>query len=265
MIQIVYCILAHKNPQQLERLISKLSDGSARFVIHVDKKINFTDFSFLSKKENVHIIEDTIISNWGEFSLIEATLKLIFYVRQCIKNYDRIVLLSGQDYPIKGSNYIKSFFQKHPNSIFMEYFEIPCLGWRDGGVNRFPYFQGVRNILKIYGGSQWWSMPAFAVDFLIDINASILNFNEYFKKVIIPEESYFQTLLLNSKHNKILKNLTNETLHYISWSTNSSHPDLLSLAYLEKMQQSSALFARKFDIAFDSDILDLIDDRLLSK
>ncbi|MFC0513364.1 beta-1,6-N-acetylglucosaminyltransferase [Mucilaginibacter angelicae] len=263
MIQVVYCLLVHKNPSQVERLISRLSDGAAHFVVHVDKKADLNDFSFLNKNENVHVIADAVVSNWGQFGLIEATLRLITYVHRSVRNYDRVVLLSGQDYPIKANSYIREFFQKHPDRIFMEYFEIPCIQWNNGGIDRFPYFQSVRNVLKICGGSQWWSMPAFAVDFLIGTNDDLSILDDYFKKVVIPEESYFQTVLFNSNHDKILSNLRSESLHYIKWSGNSAHPDLLTSAHFENMRQSAALFARKFDTGFDSGILDLIDNKLL--
>ena len=41
-----YLILAHNNPQQLERMLNMLQDPAAEFYIHVDKKSDIRTFVY---------------------------------------------------------------------------------------------------------------------------------------------------------------------------------------------------------------------------
>ena len=52
-----YLILAHKNPQQLYRLIKALDDGKSQFFIHVDSKTAIEPFTALFQEEHVIFID----------------------------------------------------------------------------------------------------------------------------------------------------------------------------------------------------------------
>jgi hypothetical protein len=57
--------------------------------------------------------------------------------------------------------------------------------------------------------------------------------------------------------------MVNDNLRYIVWSI-SRHPAILHVPDLEKLAQTHCLFARKFDISIDPDILDRMDQAALS-
>lgn len=71
--QINYIILTHKNPIQLERLISKLEDKDVTFFVHIDAKANIESFKYL-EKDNVIFLENRVDVIWGDFSIVQATL-----------------------------------------------------------------------------------------------------------------------------------------------------------------------------------------------
>ena len=52
----------------------------------------------------------------------------------------------------------------------------------------------------------------------------------------------------------------NVELHYVDWSAGSAHPAVLGVADLPKLRAPDKLFARKFDAAVDSDVLDHLDE-----
>lgn len=60
--KIAHLILAHKNPVQLQKLITALSHPSFDFYIHVDKKVDITLFSDLTSIKNTYIIKKGQIS-----------------------------------------------------------------------------------------------------------------------------------------------------------------------------------------------------------
>lgn len=65
-------------------------------------------------------------------------------------------------------------------------------------------------------------------------------------------------------NSKSKKNLINN-LFYIDWENrNSTHPRVFVKSDFERLVESSKLFARKFDSTKDADILDLLDQEVLT-
>ncbi|MCB4234526.1 hypothetical protein LDL59_03785 [Kaistella anthropi] len=105
-----YLIQAHKNPVQLRRLIDTINTSDSQFVIHIDLKSKLEDFTSLIKSDNIYFIKNRLDCIWGDYSQVLATINLIEELKNFgAKEEDRIVFLSGQDYPIKSSEYIKDF------------------------------------------------------------------------------------------------------------------------------------------------------------
>jgi hypothetical protein len=57
--------------------------------------------------------------------------------------------------------------------------------------------------------------------------------------------------------------LINNNLRYIDWSENQSSPKTITVKDKEKLMESNAFFARKFDMNIDADILDFLDNKSL--
>ncbi len=273
--KICFLILAHKNQNQLMRLINHLKNDFDIY-IHIDKNSNINFKSFdnvrIYKKINVH---------YAEFSQITATL---FLIKEAYKNnYDRYCFISGQDLPLKNNNYIQNFFDSNLDKEYMCYLQINS--FKDNKVFSFPHYNRVKyynfegasrkflhasirdfisnlNITKkkvkydIYYGSQWWNLTNNAVEYIL----SYLNKDKYFinqfKNVWGSDEFFFQSILLNSE----LKNsCINNNLRYIDWSEQKgSSPKTFKITDYDMIKNSinNNLFARKFDENFDNDIID---------
>jgi len=285
-----YIILAHKQPEQLYRLVEKLDDSSSTFFIHIDKKKSISDFNnLLFFGSKVQFI-DRESSNWGEIGIIMAILNALRAIKEFNKKIEHIILLSGQDYPIKSNDYINNFFSTSPYSVFIEYWTMPNFEiWKgSGGMSRInKYFFGVKPYkkfiaktinfisiflpffrrklpykLKPYGGWMWWSMDFYALNYILQFLDDHPKYLKYHKYTFIPDEIFFQTILLNSKDEKLLASITNHNMRYIQWKDQKSHPSTLRKSDLEDIMQSDALFARKFDPDKDKEILDEIDNCL---
>ncbi len=84
----------------------------------------------------------------------------------------------------------------------------------------------------------------------------------FFNRVFISDEFFFQTLLLNSPFKQAA---VNEDLRFADWENpNPIVPATLLEADFERLQNTHHLFARKFDAARDSAVLDLIDKKILN-
>lgn len=101
-----YLILVHNNLDQLELLVNKIKTNNSEIYVHIDKKI--PEFK---KIKNVHYIKNRqSISRWG-VSMIKAELIGFSEIFKNMKEWDHVVLISWQCYPIKKINYIEKYIQ----------------------------------------------------------------------------------------------------------------------------------------------------------
>lgn len=63
--RIANIIAAHKNPLQVERLITAMYHPNFDFYIHLDKKIDIEPFLYLEERSQVEFIKNRILCNWG--------------------------------------------------------------------------------------------------------------------------------------------------------------------------------------------------------
>ena len=137
-----YIIIAHKNPEQLERLIKRLKESWTSFFVHIDKNVDIIPFEArLAHLNNVIFIkEDNRVSTvWGDIGIVDATLNAITEV---IKNKQTgfCCLLSGQDYPLKSNNFIYEFLSRHNKTNFIDVFPFPG-AWKKRGWNRINRYK----------------------------------------------------------------------------------------------------------------------------
>lgn len=295
--KIAYIISAYKLPEQLVRLVKTLNANGTSFFIHVDKKTDDETYAKmtgpLNGYTNVCFLERHLC-NWADFGHVNATLKGL---RQALKNevhFDYVFLLTGQDYPIKSNRSIQEYLQESQGRSFIEYFSIPFAGWSEnGGLDRLAYwhfhqrgrhfafpntnqFRGrvinrlwnilARRIsmrrdmpgnLEPFGGSSYWCLSRECAKYIDEFVRRQQAFVDFFRYVHVPDEIFFQTILLNSR---LKESLANDNLWYIDWSKpEPPYPAVLCREDLEQFFNTDKLFARKFDMTVDADVLDAID------
>lgn len=118
-----YIITAHTNPEQLKRLICKLNDEYSIFYIHIDLKSDISEFKKVIDFNNVIFIENRIDCIWGDFSIVVATINLL---KEASKSGDsdkdsKIIVLSGQDYPIKSLSDINNYLKANKEYEFISF------------------------------------------------------------------------------------------------------------------------------------------------
>jgi hypothetical protein len=98
---VTYAIVAHSRPHQLLRLVRALRGESPRssVVIHWDSRAPALDRDVLLELGDVYIVETPVHAGWGDFEFVMAAL---LAMRAAVEHtqFDWLVLLSGQDYPI---------------------------------------------------------------------------------------------------------------------------------------------------------------------
>jgi len=137
---LTYLILAHDSPEQVNRIINSLKSEESKFFIHVDAKSK-ANFASLANNTFVYLIRERCKVEWGGFSIIQA---IVNSLRVIISETDssHVILLSGTDYPLKNSSYIKAFFNENHDFDFIEGkpFPSPKCSWLEGGRRRLECY-----------------------------------------------------------------------------------------------------------------------------
>ncbi len=271
-IRIAILILAHKNASQLERLIDHLHSHFDVYV-HIDKKSTLS----LTTSKAVFVKNRRVY--WGSYKQILATLELFKTAHQ--KKYDRYLLISGQDIPIKTNQEIIEFFKNNSSKQFLEFNALPIHWWSsEGGLERLkhyylksahPFLQKVsarlvhwqkkfklfpRKIeMNYFGGGNWMDLNNAAVEYILNYVNSHPSYLRRFRYTHCADEIFFQTILLNSD---LSNTCENKILRYFNWSKGPEYPRTLRKDDLEDILRSDALFARKFDETVDAEIISTI-------
>jgi hypothetical protein len=278
--KIAILILAHKNKDQLGGLINHLKSDFDIYV-HIDSHSALE----LEAEENV-VLVDSLPVYWGSCNLVIATLRL--FEKAHANNYDRYILISGQDVPLKSNDYIRLFFQDNPDKQFMEFEKLPRESWASecGGFDRLwlyypnkkPYqtvytwmvdslFWVVRKVQKAFpklkrkifdnywGGAEWLNLTGECVEYILDYVRNNEKYLRSFEYTRCSDEIFFQTIIMNSPFaHKCVQNY----LRYVDFITGPEYPRILREEDYEKLVLSDALFARKFDANIDSSIIEKV-------
>lgn len=283
--RIAHIIAAHKNPLQLERLIKAMYHPNFDFYIHLDKKVDITSFQYLEKHEHVFLIKDRTLCNWGGFSFVEAQLRSIDEIQKTGIDYDFINLISAQDYPIVSANKLYNFFVENKGTSFISYEQSRNSDWWKEAENRYKSFhftdmnfklkyiiQKIANKLinerkfplpiKLYGGNKscWWTITSEAAAYLSAFFKENPKVMRFLRLTWGADEFIVASILMDSPYKDTL---VNENYRYIDWSNGKAHPRVLLAGDCETIIQSGMLFARKFDVETDADILRLLDQNIL--
>jgi hypothetical protein len=274
---LAFIISAYQRLGQVTRLVRRLRTDATSFFIHVDRKTDDRAYRALVEElrdlSSVHFLERHTC-HWGGFGHVRATLKGIEELRRGATPFEYAILLTGQDYPIKSNEYIERFFEAAQPKSFMGFSALPSESWSPrGGLDRIEYrhlrFYGhhVRFPLKRrfpaglrpYGGGAYWCLSRECVEYVARFVAERPDVVSFFRHVDIPDEIFFQTILMSSE---LRDTIVNDNLRYIDW-TRGRRPAILETKDFEALRSSPKLFARKFDIDQDENVLDLIDRHLL--
>ncbi|MDZ8108093.1 MAG: beta-1,6-N-acetylglucosaminyltransferase [Nostoc sp. DedQUE12a] len=313
--KIAYIILGHKSPDQIKRLVCKLNTEGVSFLIHFDKKSENKLYKKLVDEvsifPNVYFIKRYKIY-WGDFSIVRATIEAIKEI--FIKNisFDWVILLSGQDYPLKSNNQIQETLQTNEDRLFISHCVYPAkeskvmnntyridyyhinifnirlvfpgdLAFNTANESRIKRFIWLRwfslvwlYLVKLfpikrkfpegfipYVGSQFWCLSKDCITYIYNFILQNPGFVKFFNYVDIPDEMFFQTIILNSMFRD---RVASENLFYIDWKNpNPKYPRTFVKNDFEILVNCQKLFARKFDATRDVDILDMLDRHTLNK
>jgi hypothetical protein len=274
--RIAYAILVHRNPEQVARLVWALAGPEVIFCIHVDRAGSEAPFKKrLIDRANVHFVDRRVRVLLFSYRLVEATLRC--FELALSKGADVIVLLSGQDYPLRPVTEIRDFFERHPGKQFVDHSPITPLFWQER-VDHL-YFNSLRPpVLRrtvnkaaksvrraqppmlLFGGSQWVCIDAAFARHVVLTLGSPTAFSRFLRFTHTPDEMAIQTVALNGP---FASAVVDDNLRHIRWKPGAAHPDVFNEADFDELIASKKLFARKFDLSAHPRLLDRLDSQAL--
>ena len=158
---------------------------------------------------------------WGTFGLVAATLAAAEQLLRARPDLTHVFLASGSCLPLRPLSELEEYLAVHPDTDFIESVTTDDVPWIIDGLAkerftlRFPFawrtqralFDGYVRLQRRLGirrkipaglvphlGSQWWCLTRRTLLSIIT-DPRRAEFDRYFRRVWIPDESYFQTLV----------------------------------------------------------------------
>ncbi|MEJ6404913.1 DUF5927 domain-containing protein [Yoonia sp. 2307UL14-13] len=261
-------ILAHTALHRTAEAVRHWVDGGCPVVIHVDRKVKERDFQALV--DDLYPLENVQFSkrhkcDWGSWALIAATQDAARQLLQAYPAVRHVYLASGSCLPLRPVSELCQYLEARPETDFIESSTTSDVPWTVGGLDkerftlRFPFswrrqrraFDAYVKLQQLVGfrrnvphgliphmGSQWWCLTRKTLSAIQDDPRRPI-YDRYFRKVWIPDESYFQSLARLHSTKIESRSLTLSKFDY------QGKPHIFYNDHEEMLRRSGCFVARK--------------------
>lgn len=223
---------------------------------------------------------------WGGFSPVQATLRLLHCAYHSADRFERYCLLSGADFPIKHNDRIREAFATEKEYISIEqalyapatvpgahsidryhFYDYELLNPR---TSRFPALPRLaarfsRKVsrpryqhIPLYQGSQWWALTGKMIGYIMNFIRKYPDYLSFHRFTLVPDEVFFHSIVKSSPwaanihHDFEQGTFSGGTspergCHFVDWHSGDTVPKVLGPTDMERLLDSKALFARKFE------------------
>ena len=237
-------------------------------VIHVDKRVAAPAYDglvrALSDLGNVRF-SPRFACEWGTWGIVAATLEASAILLGTFAEVRHVYLASGSCLPLRPVEELVAYLDQSPRTDFIESVTTEDVGWTVGGLNlerftlRFPFswrkyrrafdwYVNLQRRLKFrrkvparlvpHLGSQWWCLTRQTLSAILE-HPDRAEIDRYFRKVWIPDESYFQTMVRQFSTNVESRSLTLSKFDF------QGKPHIFYDDHLQLLRRSDCFVARK--------------------
>lgn len=231
-LQLGVVMLCHEQLRIAARIARHWASAGCPLAVHVDSKVGSHGVRVLrrqlSRFSNVYYAQRRDCE-WGMFSLIEATQEAATLLLARHPEITHVVLVSGSCLPLRPVEDLIAYLALDPTRDYIESVTAADVGWTVGGLNEerftlhfpfswrkqrrlFDHYVSLQRRLKLkrsipeglvpHLGSQWWCLTRRTLAAILD-DPRRDEFDRYFRRTWIPDESYFQTLA--RRHSKTIE------------------------------------------------------------
>ncbi|MEY1557015.1 beta-1,6-N-acetylglucosaminyltransferase [Yoonia sp. R2331] len=224
-------MLVHTALDRAEQVARHWVKGGCPVVIHVDKNVD--DGTFSTFCDALADLSDHILFSerhrceWGTWGIVAGAQSASEMMLKRFPKVSHVYLASGSCMPLRPVKELRRYLESRPRTDFIESATTADVPWTVGGLDherftlRFPFswkrqrylfdrYVAIQRRIKFrrkipeglvpHMGSQWWCLTRQTLSAILqDPDRPI--YDRYFRRVWIPDESYFQTLArLYSQH-----------------------------------------------------------------
>ncbi len=261
-------MLVHTALNRAEQVARHWAQHDCPVVIHVDRKVKRRDYNAfvtsLSDLDNVKFAR-RFSCEWGTWSLVEASQAASTLLLKSFPEVHHVYLASGSCLPLRPVEELKEYLAERPLTNFIESVTTEDVPWTVGGLDeerftlRFPfswkrqrkafdwYVDFQRRIkfkrkipagLVPHLGSQWWCLTRQTLSAILE-DPDRAEYDRYFSKVWIPDESYYQTLVRLYSTNVESRSLTLSKFDF------QGKPHVFFDDHMQLLRRSDCFVARK--------------------
>lgn len=228
--------------------------------VHLDAKSAYFPITETKHLPNIFLLRNRVTVYWGGFSQVQATLLLLHEAMANPAN-QYFHLISGEDVLLQPLDVILQQWQYEFNyAMMIQHRNVPQYHYRLKYAMPHADTDWQRSLLgkiltKTYQmrakfsppktvmyGSQWFSATRQHLQRLLKYEAQA---SDLFRKKLVPDEHFFQYLIVNQNANDDSINVSNDNQRFIYFEENNNHPNYLDFADLHLAQQQGFWFARK--------------------
>ncbi len=261
-------MLVHTALDRAEQAIRHWVDGGCPVVVHVDRKVEPKQYaSFVDALSDLETVQFSRrhTCDWGTWALVAATQDAATQLLDSFPKVRHVYLASGACLPLRPVSELCAYLDARPETDFIESSTTADVPWTVGGLDkerftlRFPFsWRRHRKIFDLYVklqqlirfrrripdgviphmGSQWWCLTRQTLSAILKDPKRPAH-DRYFRKVWIPDESYFQTMARLHSTKIESRSLTLSKFDY------QGKPHIFYDDHLAMLQRSGCFVARK--------------------
>jgi hypothetical protein len=219
-----FVMLCHSDLDRAAQVARHWATHDCPVVIHVDKRTKRHLYDkmvqSLADISNIRFAR-RYVCEWGTWGLVAATQDAATVMLREFGEVRHVFLASGSCVPLRPVAELRAYLDARPQTNFIESVTTADVGWTVGGLDierftlRFPFsWRKQRRAFDFYVrlqrrvgfhrkipsgivphlGSQWWCLTRQTLTAILQ-NPERAAIDQYFRRVWIPDESYFQTLV----------------------------------------------------------------------
>ncbi len=263
-----FVMLCHTALERAAEVARHWAERDCPVVIHVDKRVEKLAHDGLVAKladlGNVRF-SGRYACEWGTWGIVAATQEAATVMLRTFPGVRHVYLASGSCLPLRPVEEMITYLESRPRTDFIESVTTGDVGWTIGGLNlerftlRFPfswrkqrrafdwYVKFQRSIgfrrkvppaMVPHLGSQWWCLTRQTLSAILE-SPDRTEMDRYFRRVWIPDESYFQTMVRQFSSNVESRSLTLSKFDY------QGKPHIFYDDHLQLLRRSDCFVARK--------------------
>ncbi|WP_394174909.1 beta-1,6-N-acetylglucosaminyltransferase [Thalassotalea litorea] len=228
--RLAYAILAHEPFEQIRPLLQCLTDNGDIIALHYDLATQHRhDIELIKCHFPNVILASQVAVEWGESSIVMATLNCLKALLHRDEQADYVTLLSGSCFPVKSSTHLANYLAQSPGCEYIEAVNVEHHRWITEGIQQqrweLPHWCNWRKHPKLFSwsiklltllgvkrkfpldfpvhmGSQWWTLSWLMVTKVVALCEQQPRLLSFLTKTWIPDEFFFQTLVAYLIDNK---------------------------------------------------------------